>query len=317
LLVHAQNWDPEKVVITSLDADSKVGDHFFQMLSYRYCLTPDRLQAGFQPLPVYTNNFFKVNLFPRLVASNTTIWHMIMYSLLDELHFFANYSVPLVVLRKVDFWVREVIAEDSLLSIKCLTTFQGNFRVVPFYGTFEGDAVYGEDYLEALSNQYKQLQRWAWGGIEGFAYRVSKYLTDPNGRQMDPRTRIRSAATEALNHFFWGTSPFVFTVFVILPQIWGGVEFRESAASLNLWVFSQYFAWLSFIFLAISSYISFFYIARKALKNYNPSWYHWLLVAAQWLVSPILFIFWGPPAIDVQIRGILGKYLGYWVTPKK
>jgi heme/copper-type cytochrome/quinol oxidase subunit 2 len=85
----------------------------------------------------------------------------------------------------------------------------------------------------------------------------------------------------------------------------------------NLWILGQYFAWLSFIFLIIAAYITYAYIAMRATKTFKVKWYHWVIVSIQWFVSPLIFIFMGPPALDVQIRGILGKYLGYWVTPKK
>lgn len=317
LFVKAKKWDPEMVVLTSLDADSRVGDNFFQMLSFRFCLTDTRHSSGFQPLPVYTNNFFSSNLFPRLVATNTTIWYMIQSSLLDELHFFANYCVPLVVVRKIDFWNREVIAEDSLLFAKCFVGFEGNFSVIPFYGTFEGDAVEGEDYIEAIINQYKQLQRWAWGGIEGFPYKFYKFFLDPEGKKIELRKRIKMIRLEFLNHFFWATLPLVFSIVVFLPQVFGSQEYKESSIQLNLWIFGQYFTWLSFIFLVIASYITYTYIAVRATKNMDVKWYHWVIVSFQWIASPTIFVFMGPPAIDVQIRGILGKYLGYWVTPKK
>jgi hypothetical protein len=317
LFLESQKIDPETSIITSLDADSKIGQNFLQMLSYRYCLTPDRLSCGFQPLPIYTSNFFQSNIFPRLVATNTTIWHMILYSVLDDLHFFANYCVPVTVLRKSDFWVREVIAEDSLLFAKCFVAFQGNFRVVPFYGTFEGDAVYGEDYIETIINQYKQLQRWAWGGIEGFPYKFKKFFIDKEGSEIDLRKRIKYIYQEVMNHFYWATLPLVFSVFVVLPSLVGRPQYQESAINFNLWNFSQYFTWISFLFLIISSYVTFNYIAKKAKGYFKPKWYHWFFVLLQWFISPFIYIFWGPPAIDVQIRGILGKYLGYWVTPKK
>lgn len=317
LYIKATNQDPEKVVLTSLDSDSRVGKNFFSMLSFNFCLNQDRHKSGFQPLPVYTNNFFSSNLFPRLVATNTTIWYMIQSTLLDELHFFANYSVPLSVLRKIDFWNREVIAEDSLLFAKCFVKFEGDFLVHPFYGTFEGDAVEGEDYLEALVNQYKQLQRWAWGGIEGFPYKFYNFFIDPVGKKIPLKKRLKMIRIEFLNHFFWATLPLVFSVVAFLPELIAPQSFKESTIQINLWIFGQYFTWLSFIFLIIAGYISFKYIAKKATKNFKAQWYHWFLVSMQWLVSPMIFVFMGPPALDVQIRGILGKYLGYWVTPKK
>jgi hypothetical protein len=37
----------------------------------------------------------------------------------------------------------------------------------------------------------------------------------------------------------------------------------------------------------------------------------------EWLVLPIGIIFFGAlPAISAQTRLMMGKYLGFWVTPK-
>lgn len=309
--------DSSKVLVTSLDADSKVGPNFFQMLTYRFCLTKNRLSCGFQPLPVYSNNYLSANAFPRLVAANTTIWYMIQSSLLDELHFFANYSVPLALLEKIDFWNREVIAEDSLLFAKCFIKLKGGFQVVPFYGTFEGDSVIGGDYFETILNQYRQLQRWAWGGIEGFPYKFWNFFLTKEGSEIDLRKRLNLIRLEAINHFFWATSPVVFSVISVLPFLVTDQSFRETPVQYNLWLLSTYFAWISFIFLLISSYITFRFIATKAIKNEPSKWYHWILLGAQWAISPFIFLLWAPPALDVQIRGIFGRYLGYWVTPKK
>jgi hypothetical protein len=317
LFIKSTGIDPEKVLLTSLDADSRIGENFFSMCSYRFCVSPDRLSSGFQPLPIYSNNFFEAKAFPRLVGVNTTVWYMILMSIREELGFFANYSVPLTVLRKIDFWNREVIAEDSLLYSKCLVKYDGEFQVHPFYGTFEGDAVIGEDLVETVQNQYLQLQRWAWGGIEGFPYKFKNFFLEKSGRKIEIRERIRHTRIEILNHFFWATSPIVFSVGVFVPFLFASQEFRESTLQLSLWSFTQYFAWVSFIFLGIATYITFRYIAERALKYTSSKWYHGPLIVFQFVISPFIFILWGPPAIDVQLRGIFGKYLGYWVTPKK
>jgi hypothetical protein len=317
LIVQSKKIDPELVLVTSLDSDSRVGVNFFQMLSYRYCLTEDRANCGFQPLPVYSNNFFSSNLFPRLVATNTTIWYMIQYSLLDELHFFANYAVPLTILRKVDFWVREVIAEDNLLFAKCFIGMEGKLRVVPFYGRFEGDVVEGDDYIQAIDNQYKQLQRWAWGGVEGVPYKLESFYFRAEGQKLPFFKKTKIVFNEYINHFFWATLPVVFGFVTFLPQIVGGINFQEDPVSLNLRLFSTYFAWISFIFLIISAYVFYTYIAVKATQNFKPKKYQWAIVGLQWIVSPFIYLFWAFPAIDAQLRGVMGWYMGYWVTPKK
>jgi hypothetical protein len=36
----------------------------------------------------------------------------------------------------------------------------------------------------------------------------------------------------------------------------------------------------------------------------------------QWLLSPVLVFLSAIPALDASIRLMLGKYMGFWVTPK-
>ena len=46
-------------------------------------------------------------------------------------------------------------------------------------------------------------------------------------------------------------------------------------------------------------------------------WYKKSTVFLQWLLLPVTLILFGSfPALDAQIRLMLGKYLGFWVTEK-
>ena len=43
----------------------------------------------------------------------------------------------------------------------------------------------------------------------------------------------------------------------------------------------------------------------------------WIMMALQWVLLPPLLIFFGSmPALDAQSRLMLGKYMGFWLTPK-
>jgi hypothetical protein len=317
LFVKSKGIDPELVLVTSLDADSHISEYFYHNLSYKFCLTPNRLEIGYQPIHVYSNNFFQTGVWPRQVAAQTTLHNMSQLAIDDETSFFAIYSAPLTVLQRVDFWVREVIAEDSTLFIKCLAYFKGNFRAVPFYGVFEGDAVESDDYLEAILIQYKQLQRWAWGGIEGFPYMFKKFFLEKDVSQIDLRVRLKWIFLLFSNHFFWSSTPIIFSVGVLLPRVLGGDLFGAKPIAQNLALFSQYFSWLSFIFLAVFSYITFAYVGTKAKQSTGAHWYNWLGLVVQCAISPLIYCVMGIPALDAQIRGIFGKYLTYLVTPKK
>lgn len=313
----ARSIDPELTMATSLDADSHIGKNFFHNLVLRYITTKDKLRAGFQPVHVYSNNFFEVHIIPRLIATQTGIFNLTNLTLEGETPFFAIYSLSLATLQEVDFWIRDVIAEDAMLFNKCLVHFDANFTVHPFYGIFEGDAVEGESFLDSLMGQYKQLQRWAWGGVEDFPYVFKNFFWTERGRKIDLRKRLRWVYLKFSNHVFWSSAPMIFSIGMLLPSLLGGAAFRQNPASRNLALFSTYFSWTSFIFIFTFAYITLFYFARKATKGKQLSFWQAVAAISQFLISPVIFGLMGIPALDAQIRGIRSKYLGYWVTPKK
>jgi len=320
-LIQENQIDPELVIVTSLDADSHINQYFFHHLAIRFCLTPDRHQVGFQPIHIYSNNYFETGLWPRQIATQTSFFVLANLTTEDEMSFFAIYSVPLTVLIAADFWEKEVIAEDSVCFVKCLAHFNGEFRTVPFYGTFEGDAVEAEDYLQAIINQYKQLQRWAWGGIETFPYLVKKLFWEANSNRIDSRIKLKWIYLVFSNHFFWATTPLVFVLGPLLPifidnLLYDG-SFQSSPISQNLSILATYFSWVSLIFMFAFGYLTFRFVAIKAARTPRLNLSQILAVLVQIVLAPVIYVLICIPALDAQIRGLFGQYLGYWVTPKK
>jgi hypothetical protein len=315
LFIKSKSIDPKLCLTTSLDADSSVGEYFFQMLSYKYCATPDRLQCGFQPIPVYSNNYFETHFWPRLVAANTTLWQFAQCSLEEETKFFANYCVPIAVLQAVDFWQTDVIAEDALCFTKCYCHFNGDFRIVPFYAVFKGDAVEADTYLETIENQYRQLQRWAWGGVECFPYVIQRLFIDKEGSKIPLKKRLKFTWDEFSNHYFWSTAPTIFSIGVFLPRLLGGTSFNSLAISTTITEFGSFFASISIILVFIFSYITLIFISKQ--RDQKITFGILFKVTYQAIFSSIIYGILGIPALDSQIRGLRGKYLGYWVTPKK
>jgi hypothetical protein len=316
LFAKSQNIDPDMVLVTSLDADSHIGEYFFHHLVLRYITSENKLQSGFQPVHVYSNNFFDVHLIPRLVATQTALFNLTNLSISGETPFFAIYSLSMATLHEVNFWIKDVIAEDAMLFNKCLVHFDANFHVYPFYGIFEGDAVEGDTFLEAIISQYKQLQRWAWGGVEDFPYIFHNFFLTEKGSKIDLRVRLRWVYLKFTNHLFWSAAPLIFSLGLFLPKLAGDPNFEQNPASQNLATFSSYFSWTSFIFIFTFGYITLKYFAVKATKGKKLTLWQIAIVILQFALSPFVFGIMGIPALDAQIRGIRGKYLGYWVTPK-
>ena len=104
-----------------------------------------------------------------------------------------------------------------------------------------------------------------------------------------------------------------------------------TATSQNLSLFSQYFAWISYIFTFVFGYLTIVFIAykdqqntyqkeeisKKILSKKILTWEQIWAILVQIMISPFIYFLMAIPALDSQIRGLFGNYLGYWVTPKK
>ena len=316
-LTQAKQINSDMILVTSLDADSHIAPYFFHNLIFRYCLTPDRSRCGFQPMHSYSNNFFETGVFPRLVATQTTWFNSTNLAIESQMAFFAIYSLPMSVLIEVDFWVKDVIGEDYMIFAKCLTHYKGDFRVVPHFGIFEGDAIEAEDAIEEIIFQYKQLQRWAWGGVEGFPYLFKRLFLTKESQDIKISTKIKWAFLKYTNHFFWSTTPIIFSIGAFVPIILHGSSYTSSVIASNLSFFLIMFSWFSYIFVATFGYLTIFFLGRRAARSDKLSINQLGQILLQSLLSPLIFGFMALPALDAQSRGLLGKYMGYWVTPKK
>ena len=71
-------------------------------------------------------------------------------------------------------------------------------------------------------------------------------------------------------------------------------------------------AWIGLI---VSAYISLSFLPPRprGVRRWK-----YLEMVADWIVIPIAAVFFGSiPALEAQTRMMLGKYLTFWVTPKK
>ena len=316
-LANDNNLDQDTTIITVLDCDSRPGKNFFQILAFRFCTNSNRHNVGFQPIPVFTNNYFDSTLLSSLVATGTTLWNFVQTSIPEEIHHFANYSVSLKLLRQTNFWVKDLVSEDSLFFDKNFCELNGQYQSVPTFAYFESDVVESDTFGEALFNQYKQLRRWAYGGVEGFSYLANRLYLQPKGKQLDSRKKLMIMYNEWVGHFFWSTMPFVFCFVMFLPSIFN-TGFNNTVVASNLSFFSQAFSFISYGFLITNGFVILHFIkTRLEHRNQKLNWHNYLDIIIQVMVSPLLFAIWFLPPIEAQIRGIFGWYLGFWVTPKK
>lgn len=301
----------ERVIVSVFDVDTVVPADFFACLTYNYLTTEDPLHSSFQPIPIFTNNIWEAPAFARIFAFSTTFWQMIQQARPEQLVTFSSQSIGLKAVVDVGFWQANVVSEDSQIFWKCLLRYDGRWRTVPLHYPVYMDANVAPTFWETMVNQYKQIRRWHYG-VENNPYFMYGYSKNPRiprgekiGTTLQMTEKTHSAATNALIIFLLGW----------LPLMFGGAEFSQSVLSYHLPILTRNIMLIAMVGLVTSAIISIMLMPPRPPSYSKHNWF-WIVI--QWLLFPVNFIVFGAiPALDAQTRLMLGKYMGFWVTPKQ
>jgi hypothetical protein len=309
-VIQAQGIDIRRVIVTVFDVDTVAHHEFFSCLAYTYLTSPSPLHSSFQPIPIFSNNIWNAPAFARVFSFATTFWQMIQQARAEQLVTFSSQSISLQALIDVDFWQTNVVSEDSQIFWKCFLRYDGNWRTVPLHMPVYMDANVAETFWKTAINQYKQIRRWHYG-VENNPYFLFGFIQNTrialgqrlrHAFQMIEKTH--SSATNAIIMFLLGW----------LPVTIGGGQFGQTVLSYNLPRITQGIMLLAMGGLISSAVISILLLPPRPL-HLGKTRHIWM--ALQWLLFPINFIVFGAiPALDAQTRLMLGRYMGFWVTPK-
>jgi hypothetical protein len=303
----------EHILISTFDIDTKVYDQYFDCVTYYYLTENDPLHASYQPVPVYNNNIWNAPFFARVVSTSNTFWQMIQQERAEKLTTYSSHTIPAKTFFEVGY-PANVVQDDSRMFWKAYLYYDGNYRVVPIYYMVSMDAVQAKNLWRTMVNQYKQQKRWAWGCSEIpyllFAFKQNKHI--PLGE------KISHLYTIIDGFWSWATAALLLFLLGWLPILLGGSKFNFTVLSFNLPILTSRIMTISMIGMVISAMLS------TVLLPPLPVGMHPLVkfrkrtfVFLQWIFLPITLIVFGAfPALDAQIRLMLGKYMGFWVTEK-
>ena len=301
----------EKIIVSSLDSDTRVYPEYLALVAYHYLTDPDPLHASFQPIPVYHNNIWEAAALSRVVATSDTFWQMVQQSRPERLVTFSSHSMPFKALVEIGFWQANVVSEDSRIFWQCLFHYNGNWRAIPLYYPVSMDANLAPTFLQTAKNIYRQHRRWVWG-VENIPYILFGFLKDKKisfGKKLfysfDQIEGFWSLSTNAIVILFLGW----------LPPFLGGRVFATTVLAHNLPFITQTLMTIAMVGLAFSAVVSLLLLpTRPKDKPYH--WKSWLLL--EWLLIPLTGTLFGAvPGIEAQTRLMLGKPLGFWRTPKQ
>jgi cellulose synthase/poly-beta-1,6-N-acetylglucosamine synthase-like glycosyltransferase len=308
-IIDPQKIPYEHVIVSVLDSDTRVSARFFSCLAYHYLNAQKPLRASFQPIPLYTNNIWQAPIISRILAFSTTFWQMIQQARPEALVTYSSQSLGLKPLAEIGFWQENIVSEDSRIYYQCHLNFNGDWQVIPLAITVSMDANVASTFWQTIKNIYKQQRRWAYGA-ENIPYLLYGYTKNKN---ISWRSKLNHALTMIEGFHSWNTHSIVLLVVGWLPILISPKDFSFTLLSYNLPKIAGLFMRIGMIGIIFTGYLS---LTLMPKKNSPLSLRDKVGLILQWLLSPLSILLSTIPAIDASTRLMLGKYMGFWITPK-
>lgn len=305
-----KNIPYEHVIVSAFDADTVVYPQYFACLTYHVMMEPNPEHASFQPVPLYNNNIWEARVLSRVIAYSSSFWQMIQQERPEKLATFSSHAVLFKPLMDAGYWQRNVVSEDSRIYWNLFARYDGDYTVVGMAYPVSMDANVAPTFLKTAKNIYKQHRRWTYG-VENVPYILFTCLKNP---KIPLSKKLRACFFQIEGFWSLATHPLILFAIGWLPIFVGGSAFNATVLSYNLPLIAKSFLTAAMFGLIVSAAICMYLIPdppqgtgriRKAM------------MLVQWILVPAtMVIFSSIPGLESQIRLAIGRYLGFWVTPK-
>jgi len=310
-IIDRYGYDYDKILVSVFDIDTVIRPGYFFVLTYKFLTALNPYRASYQPIPVYHNNLWRAPFFARVAASSNTFWQMMQQIRQEKLATYSSHSMTFKTLIDIDFWSTNMVNEDSRIFWHCFCFYRGDYRVEPLYFPVSMDVVMDETVWQSVKSLYKQQRRWGYG-VENIPYLI--FNTIKNWRIIPRWKFINRILIQLYGFHSWATNALIIAVIGWMPLILGGNRFNVTVLSSNLPMVTRTLMTVAMVGLVFSAIISTLLLPKRPVQ-YGLS--KSLAMILQWLILPLSIIIFGAiPALEAQTRLMLGKYLGFWVTPK-
>lgn len=301
----------DHILVSVFDIDTMVRPGYFFALSYKFLTVTSPYRASYQPIPVYHNNLWEAPFFSRVAASSNTFWQMMMQIREEQLVTYSSHSMTLRALVDIGFWSTNMVSEDSRIFWHCLLYYGGDYRVEPLYFPVSMDITFDRNFLQTAKSLYKQQRRWAWGA-ENVPYLMFNAVK--HWHKIDRKKIAGHIFTQIYGFHSWATNALIIAVVGWMPMLLGGSRFNTTVLSGNLPTITQSLMNIAMIGLVLSAIISTLLLPKRPAKY---TFFKNVRMVLEWIFVPATIIFFGSiPCLDAQWRLMMGKYMGFWVTPK-
>lgn len=310
--VLAMGWKPEETIVSSFDVDTLVHPQYFSCLTFQFLTVQDPNHSSYQPVALYNNNLWESPAAVRVAMFGTTFWLMTELARAEGMMTFSSHSMSLRMLMDVGYWQADIVSEDSRIFLQGLIKYHGRYRVTAIDLPVSMDTVMTGNYWKALPALYKQLRRWAWG-VENFPYMAEQFLQD---REMPLRIKITWIYKQLEGMYTWATAPFLIFILGYLPFWVAPEQVRSFTIFQNTPFTLQWLMRAAMIGMFVSAGLALTLLPPRPAHLSRP--YAYAIILLQWSLLPVTFLVFGAlPALDAQTRLMLGKYLGFHVSPKR
>jgi hypothetical protein len=284
---------------------------YFFCFTYNFLTVKKPYNASYQPVPVYHNNVWQAPFFARVAASSNTFWQMMQQIRQEKLATYSSHSMTFKALSDIGFWSTNMVSEDSRIFWHCYIYYQGDYRVEPLYFSVSMDATMDKNSWQTAKSLYKQQRRWGWG-VENIPYLM--FNTIKRWRALPKRKFLSRIFVQLHGFHSWATNALIIAVIGWMPMLLGGDRFNATVLSGNLPYITRTLMTIAMIGLVVSAIVSTLLLPKKP-KKYGLG--KNITMVLQWVILPFSIIIFGAiPGLEAQTRLMLGKYMGFQVTPK-
>jgi hypothetical protein len=303
---------PYKDIVTSIfDVDTVIYADYFNCLMWHFLTTPNPYKSAFQPVPLFSNNLWEAPALARVMAMSSTFWQMIMQERPDRSATFSSHSVSFQALYEIGYGQANVVSEDSRIFWNLLIANDGVFDIVPLSYPVSMDATVAPTLWGTIQNIYRQHRRWTYG-VENWCYITYHFTKNKN---IPLRKRWTIAALQGEGYWSLVTNPIMLFILGWAPIFLGTREFHETVLSYELPIMVRNLLIVAMIGLVISSIIS---LSLTPPRPASQNRFKYVVMVLQWIMVPVtMIVFSALPGLDAQTRLMFGKYMGFWVTPKR
>lgn len=300
----------DDVLVSVFDIDTVVYPQYFNCLTWHFLTAEKPYKTSFQPVPVFNNNVWDAPAISRVTAMSSTFWEMIQQERPERMATFSSHSVSFRALYEIGYGQTNMVNEDSRIYWNLLVANNGNYTVTPLSYPVSMDANAAPTLAKTIKNIYLQHRRWTYG-VENFVYVTYHFIKN---KHIPLAQRIRIGLTLAEGYWSLVTNPIMLFLLGWMPLFLGGRAFHETVLSYNLPHVVRNLLVLAMFGLVVSAMISLTLLPKRPESR---SRFMYVVLAVQWILVPVSMIFFSAlPGLDAQTRLMLGKYLGFWVTPK-